>query len=155
MMLLLLVGLNLFFAGFQFYHSYMHWLFNNRALRYKLNVDKRRNPSELCIMQSLALHSNQYKSIRRQEKAWVWVFNLSYHLRCVGFDFFSAFNRLQDITVSSCPSAISSWYVECALGFHCVSHASFQCPCIQLLFSFCFKLQVMIAPQEEALLCFV
>ena len=87
-MLLLLVGLNLFFAGFQFYHSYMHWLFNNRALRYKLNVDKRRNPSELCIMQSLALHSNQYKSIRRQEKAWVWVFNLSYHLRCVGFDLF-------------------------------------------------------------------
>jgi len=48
--------------------------------------------------------------------------------------FFSAFNRLQDITVSSCPSAISSRYIECALGFHGVSHASFQCPCIQLPF---------------------
>jgi hypothetical protein len=105
-------------------------------------VGKRSNPSELCIMQSLALQSHQYKSIRRQEKScvatclrvWLWVFNPSYHLRRVGFDVVAAFNRLQDITVPSCPSAISSRYIECALGFHGVSHASFHCACIQLLF---------------------
>ena len=90
-----------------------------------------------CVaFQSIQVNSPSGKSmsvsiqpVLSSTMCWIW--------------FFSAFNRLQDITVSSCPSAISSWYIECALGFHCVWHASFQCPCIQLLF------RCLVAPQDD------